>query len=95
MPAYFFLILLAFFIKMWYNKGNLKGGINMLKAKKYKVYDIYEGKDTVGYADTIEEVKKLARRWHDDVDGECCIVYAELNKESGKYKFSNYKEVCY
>lgn len=24
-----------------------------------------------------------------------CIVYAELNKESGKYKFSNYKEVCY
>lgn len=67
----------------------------MLQAKKYKVYDIYEGKDTVGYADTIEEVKKLARRWYDDVDGECCIVYAELNKESGKYKFSNYKEVRY
>lgn len=67
----------------------------MLKAKKYKVYDIYEGNDTVGYADTIEEVKKLARRWYDDVDGECCIVYVELNKESGKYKFSNYKEVCY
>lgn len=47
------------------------------------------------FNNTFEEVKKLARRWYDDVDGECCIVYAELNKETGKYKFSNYKEVCY
>lgn len=67
----------------------------MLKAKKYKVYDIYEGKDTVGYADTIEEVKKLAKSWYRDTDGECYIVYAKLNLKTGKYTFSNYKEVCY
>lgn len=63
--------------------------------KTYKVYDIYEAKDVVGYADTLEEVKKLARSWHRDTDGECCIVYAKLNVESGRYKFSRYKEVNY
>ena len=29
--------------------------------KKYKVYDLYEGKDVVGYADTLNDVKHLAR----------------------------------
>lgn len=52
--------------------------------KKYKVYDLYEGKDVVGYADTLNEVKRLAREWFRDTDGECCIVYAELNTETGK-----------
>lgn len=61
--------------------------------KKYKVYDIYEGKDTLGYADTLTEVKKLAREQSRDTDGECYIVYAELNPETGKYKFSQYKPV--
>lgn len=28
--------------------------------KKYKVYDLYEGKECIGYADTLSEVKKIA-----------------------------------
>lgn len=37
--------------------------------KKYKVYDLYEGKDVVGYADTLNEVKRLAREWFRDTVG--------------------------
>ena len=61
--------------------------------KKYRVYDIYEGKDTIGYADTLTEVKRIAREQIEDTDGECMVVYAELNPETGKYRFSAYKEV--
>ena len=59
--------------------------------KKYKVYDLYEGKITLGYADNISEVKKLARAEYNDTDGECSIFYAELNPETNKYKFSEAK----
>ena len=61
--------------------------------KKYRVYDIYEGKDVIGYADTLTEVKRIAREQIEDTDGECMVVYAELNPETGKYRFSEYKEV--
>lgn len=61
--------------------------------KKYRVYDIYEGKDVLGYADTLTEVKRIAREQIEDTDGECMVVYAELNPETGKYRFSEYKEV--
>ena len=63
--------------------------------KKYKIYDLMEGKDVVGYADTLQEVKKLSREWFKDTDGDCCLVYAELNPKTGKYWFSQYKEVKY
>lgn len=61
--------------------------------KKYKVYDIYEGKETLGYADTMGEVKLMARDQAEATDGECCVVYAELNPDTGRYRFSEYKEV--
>lgn len=61
--------------------------------KKYRVYDIYEGKDVLGYADTLTEVKRIAREQIEDTDGECMVVYAELNPETRKYRFSEYKEV--
>nr|DAK69979.1 MAG TPA: hypothetical protein [Caudoviricetes sp.] len=61
--------------------------------KKYKVYDLYEGKDVIGYGDTLNEVKRLAREQYRDTDGECCMVYAELNPKTGKYRFSQYKPV--
>ena len=61
--------------------------------KKYKIYDICEGKDVLGYADTIDEVRRIAKKQSRDTDGDCCIVYAELNPETGKYKFSQYKPV--
>lgn len=61
--------------------------------KKYKVYDIYEGKETLGYADTMDEVKLMARDQAEATDDECCVVYAELNPDTGRYRFSEYKEV--
>jgi hypothetical protein len=61
--------------------------------KKYKVYDIYEGKETLGYADTMDEVKLMARDQAEATDGECLVVCAELNPDTGRYRFSEYKEV--
>ena len=62
-----------------------------VKMKKFKVYDLYEGKDVLGYADTLSEVKKIARTQSEATDGECAIFYAELNTETNKYMFSKVK----
>lgn len=60
----------------------------------YKVYDIYEyQREVLGYCNTIAEVKEIVRKRMDDTDGECECVYAELNPETGKYKFSESKMV--
>ena len=58
---------------------------------KFKVYDLYEGKEVLGYADTLAEVKKIARTQYEATDGECAIFYAELNKETNRYMFSKAK----
>lgn len=57
--------------------------------KKYRVYDLYDYKEILGYADTMKEVKRLAEERYNDTDGECDIWYAELNEETQKYKFSS------
>lgn len=57
--------------------------------KAYKVYDLYEGKETLGYCDTLEEVQALSNERYDDTDGECSIWYAELNPETNKYKYTS------
>ena len=62
-----------------------------VKMKKFKVYDLYEGKEVLGYADTLAEVKKIARTQYEATDGECIIYYAELNPETSKYMFSKAK----
>lgn len=59
--------------------------------KKFKVYDLYEGKEVLGYADTLAEVKKIARTQYEATDSECRIFYAELNEETNKYMFSKAK----
>lgn len=64
----------------------------MMKPR-YKVYDTYDFIEVLGYCNTIAEVKKLTRQRIDDTDGECACVYSELNPETGKYKFSDYKEI--
>lgn len=63
--------------------------------KKYKVYDLYEYKETIGYADTMPEVKAIARERDNDTDGECAIYYAELNEDAGKYMFRDRKPCHY
>ena len=64
--------------------------------KKYKVYDLYVYKEVLGYVDTMQEVKRLARERMVDTEGECSIYYVELNKDTQKYKFSQRKflEIC-
>lgn len=62
-----------------------------IKLKKYKVVDLGEGKETIGYADTIDEIKRLAKQWIDNVTEEAAVFYYPLNEETGKYKFSERK----
>lgn len=59
--------------------------------KKYKVVDLEDGKETVGYADTMEEIKGLAQYWIENVAEEAAIFYYPLNEITGKYKFSERK----
>ena len=53
--------------------------------KKFKVYDLYEGPVCIGYADTLNEVRKLAREEYDETDGERLICYVELDPVTQKY----------
>lgn len=60
--------------------------------KKYKVVDLEDGKETVGYADNMEEIKRLAKYWIENVTEEAAaIFYYPLNKITGKNKFSERK----
>jgi len=59
--------------------------------KKYKVVDLGEGKETIGYADNIEEIKILAKQWINNVTEEAAVFYYPLNEETGKYRFSERK----
>ena len=59
--------------------------------KRFKVYDLFEGKECIGYADTLREVKKIARIQYDETDGECAIYYAELDRDMDKYDFAKRK----
>lgn len=60
-----------------------------MKKKKYKVVDLLESKETIGYADTIAEIKRLAKYWIENVAEEAAIFYYPLNKVTGKYIFSD------
>lgn len=55
--------------------------------KKYKIVDLYDGKETLGYADTIVEIKKIAKKQYIETDGECLICYYPLNDKTEKYMF--------
>lgn len=58
---------------------------------KYKVVDTYEGFDLIGYANTLKEVKQLAKQQYEDCDGECSICYYPLNEKTQKYDRSKIK----
>jgi len=62
--------------------------------EKYKVIDIYDGRDTLGYTSNMNTVKKLARERIADTDGECAIEIRELNPKTNKYKFMKMLETC-
>lgn len=60
-----------------------KGALKM--KPKYKIVDIYEGLQTVGYAQTISEARQIAKQWDEDTDGENYLMYYPLNPVTGKY----------
>ena len=55
--------------------------------EKYKVVDIYEDRQIIGYTNNLNTAKKMARDRITDTDGECLIEIRELNTETNKYKF--------
>lgn len=59
-----------------------------MENKRYKVVDLLEGKETIGYADTITDIKRIAKHWIENVAEEAAIFYYPFDKASGKYKFS-------
>lgn len=63
----------------------------MQYMKKYKVVDLMEHKETIGYANTIDEIKKIAKGRYEDTDGYCSVFYYPLNKETNKYDFNKRK----
>jgi len=58
---------------------------------KYKVVDLYDGRDFLGYAEDMRGVKKLAKKQYEDTDGECSIFYYPFIEGIGKYDFSKRK----
>lgn len=54
--------------------------------KKFKVYDLYEGVDCIGYADTLKEVKRIAKQQYNDTDGECSLWYAEIDPVTERFE---------
>ena len=54
--------------------------------KRFKVFDVYDfNAFCIGYADTLAEVKRLAREEYDETDGECTIYYLEFDPVTKKY----------
>jgi len=54
---------------------------------KFKVIDILEGRDTLGYCNNMVQVNKLVVERIEDTDGECLIELRELNTETHKYRY--------
>lgn len=44
---------------------------------KYKVYDLYDGRELLGKVETMGEVIKLRNERINDTDGECYIIVLE------------------
>ena len=58
---------------------------------QYKVKDTYEDNigEFLGYANTWQECKEIAKEQIEQTDGECHVVALPLNKETGKYSWNN------
>ncbi|MDE5883984.1 MAG: hypothetical protein K2H29_02745 [Oscillospiraceae bacterium] len=53
--------------------------------KKYKLFDLYECYGTVGYYDTMQEVRKAIREWNEATDGECNLIVMEWSEVYSTY----------
>ena len=59
--------------------------------QRYKIKDYYEcvSGETVGYANTIAECKKIMNDYYLETDGECDLAVLELIVEKQKYDSLN------
>lgn len=57
----------------------------MESKKRFKLKDVEDGLFTIGYFDTMAEVKRAALAYDDDVD-EWMPELRVLNPETGKYR---------
>lgn len=56
---------------------------------EYVVIDYYENPYVVGYADGIEEAKRIEKQHIDDTDGECRTEIISLGSISARVKAGN------
>lgn len=62
--------------------------------KEFKVVDVYDGRDLLGYCDSIREVYQLARKRIEDTDSEFLIELRVLVPEKNQYAFFKILESC-
>ena len=55
-------------------------------AKKFKLYDVYEGTELLGKFETKNEVAKACNQRDEETDGECSLMLLTLNEDATKYK---------
>ena len=64
----------------------------MIEARKlYKTTDLYNSDKW--YSDSMAEMKKQAKEYIDECEGDCILIYRVLNYETGKYRRMTDKEV--
>ena len=54
----------------------------------YGVFDLYEYPELIGEAQSMKDVRKIAKQRVKDTDGECQIFYCKQDKD-GNYNSSN------
>lgn len=62
---------------------------------KYLVVDIKEWRDVLGKVDTLKEVRGLCKERVNDTEGDCYVVYYELDEKTNKYSMESMKIANY
>lgn len=52
---------------------------------RFKLVDLYDGYDLVGYADDVSGLMKMINSYNRDCDGECWLCVYEWDEELKKY----------
>lgn len=57
---------------------------------KYRLYDMYEEKEKIGDYNNLNSVKKAAREWDKDTDGENFLVLYKEGEDGKLYRFEDW-----
>ena len=55
-------------------------------AKKFRLYDIYDGKDRLIETDSIKAVAKECRDYAEECEDECIFLLYQYSEDVGKYQ---------